>query len=275
LTFGFVGSLWFSQLYGSYFADLDIEAMFEQTNINGEFSGQVAVVSGSSSGIGKALAAALGARGATLCLLGRNLDRLERVKDEICAAGNRARCYRVDLTRDADIEDLHARMQNDFGGVDILVHSAGVFSLGGVQRASAADFDLQYQTNLRAVFSLTQALLPLLKARQGQLVFINSTAGLIANASAVQYSVTKHALKALADCLRKEVNADGLRVLSVFLGRSATPLQAQVHASEGKVYQPERLVQPEDVASVVVNALSLPRTAEVTDLTIRPLIKPR
>ena len=250
--------------------------MLERTDIgHDDFSGQVAVVSGSSSGVGKAVALALAARGAMVCLLGRNLERLHDVEEEISVTGDRSRCYRTDLTQDSDIEDLHGRIRNDFGGVDILVHSAGVISLGGIQLASVADFDLQYHTNLRAAYSLTRAMLPLLKPRRGQLVFLNSTAGLIANASAVQYSATKHALKAVADSLREEVNSEGLRVLSVFMGRTATPMQAHVHAIEGRVYQPERLLQPEDVASVVLNALSLPRTAEVTDITIRPLAKLR
>jgi len=64
-----------------------------------------------------------------------------------------------------------------------------------------------------------------------------------------------------------------VRVLSVFLGRTATPMQVAVHKMEGKAYHPERLLQPEDVASVVINALSLPRTTEVTDISIRPLVK--
>jgi short-subunit dehydrogenase len=121
---------------------------------------------------------------------------------------------------------------------------------------------------------LTQALLPLLKARQGQIVFINSTVGLRAGANVGQYAATKHGLKALADSLRDEVNADGVRVLSVFLGRTATPMQAAIHEMEGRVYHPEFLMQPEDVAAVVINALSLPRTAEMTDIHVRPMIKP-
>ncbi len=77
----------------------------------------------------------------------------------------------------------------------------------------------------------------------------------------------------MADSLREEVNAEGVRVLSVYLGRTASPMQAAVHEMEDKTYQPERLMQPEDVAEVVINALSLPRSAEVTDIHIRPMVK--
>ncbi len=87
------------------------------------------------------------------------------------------------------------------------------------------------------------------------------------------YDATKHALKGLADGLRQEVNAFGVRVISVFPGRTATPLQASLFELEGRQYVPNRLLQPEDVATMVVQALALPPTAEVTDILIRPAIK--
>jgi NADP-dependent 3-hydroxy acid dehydrogenase YdfG len=88
-----------------------------------------------------------------------------------------------------------------------------------------------------------------------------------------QYAASKHALRAIADSLRDEVNPDGVRVLSVFLGRTASPMQADIYRAEGRRYQPEQLMQPEDVAAVVINALSLPRTAEVTEVRMRPMRK--
>jgi NAD(P)-dependent dehydrogenase (short-subunit alcohol dehydrogenase family) len=134
--------------------------------------------------------------------------------------------------------------------------------------------DWQYRTNVHAPYLLTQALLPLLRRQQGQVVFINSSVGLIARGQVGPYAATKHALKAIADSFREEVNAEGLRVLSVYLGRTASPMQAKIHAMEGKAYHPEYLLQPSDVAAVVLNALCLPRTAEVTDISIRPMRKP-
>src|SRR5690242_6858519 len=102
---------------------------------------------------------------------------------------------------------------------------------------------------------------------------MNSSAGLSARAGVGQYAATKHALRAIADTLREEVNTDGIRVLSVFPGRTASPMQATVHANEGRVYHPDHLIQPEDIAKVVIDALSLPRTAEIMDIRIRPLRK--
>jgi NADP-dependent 3-hydroxy acid dehydrogenase YdfG len=173
-----------------------------------------------------------------------------------------------------DLQALVASLQQDVDHLDILVHSAGSITLGQTETAPVADFDEQYRTNVRAPYMLTQTLLPLLRPRQGQVVFLNSSVGLNARAGVGQYAATKHALKAIADSLREEVNAAGVRVLSVFLGRTASPMQEAIHAAEGKAYYPERLLQPQDVAAVVLNALSLPRTAEVTDISIRPLMKP-
>ena len=157
----------------------------------------------------------------------------------------------------------------------MLVHGAGTIALGDLGSAPIEDLDRQYAANVRAPYLLTRALLPSLRATQGEVVFINSSAGLTARAGIAQYAATKHALKAIADSLREEVNPEGVRVLSVYPGRTATPLQARVHAEEGKAYLPERLVQPDDVASVVLNALTLPRSAEVTDVVVRPRLKPQ
>jgi len=88
-----------------------------------------------------------------------------------------------------------------------------------------------------------------------------------------QYAATKYALRAIADSLREEVNDKGVRVTSVYPGRTSSAMQAGVHAQEGRVYRPELLMQPDDVATVVMAALSLPRTAEMTDVSIRPMNK--
>jgi len=233
----------------------------------------VAVVTGAGSGIGKAIALALGAQGATLALVGRQVASLDSVAVVAREAGINARVYSADLAREEEIHILGGSLKGDFGGIDILVHSAAIHLMGAVAEASAQDFDLLYRTNLLGPYLLTQDLLPLILQRQGQIVFINSSAGLTARANIGQYASTKHALKAIADCLREEINRHGVRVLSVFPGRTATPTQERLHALEGRTYRPDRLLQPEDVATVVVSALCLPRTAEVTEIRIRPMMK--
>jgi len=238
------------------------------------FTDQVAVITGASSGVGKAIALRLASEGATVCLVGRNRERLEAVADSARATGPRVLTYQTDLAADESIRNLRASLEGDFESIDLLIHSAGVISLGQIESAQVEDFDRQYRVNVRGPYLLTQCLLPMLKARRGQIVFINSSVVLQAKANVSQYAATKHALKAVADSLRQEVNPYGLRVLSLFLGRTASAMQAAIHQLEERTYQPEFLLQPDDVATIIVNALSLPRTAEVTDIHIRPAIKP-
>ena len=234
---------------------------------------QVAVVTGASSGIGRALALELAARGASLCLVGRQLETLEAVAGAAQGAASNKYCYRADLSVSGEVDELVARIRRELPSVDILVHCAAMIGLGPVGAATADQLDMHYRTNLRAPYVLTQGLLPALKARQGQVLFVNSSAGLAARANAAQYAASKHALKALADALREEVNPAGVRVLSLFLGRTASPMQAAVHAAEGKAYQPQLLAQPDDIAALAVHALTLPRSIEVTEISMRPMHK--
>ncbi len=231
-------------------------------------AGRGAVVTGASSGVGRAVARAFAAEGATVALVGRDEQRLATVARE---TGAQTVCA-VDLTGDG-VAELAARVRDRLPSVDVLVHAAAIIATDPVEAARLEDFDAQYRTNVRAPYQLTQALLPSLRERGGDVVFLNSTAGRRAGPGSSQYAATKHALAAVADSLRDEVNADGVRVLSVFLGRTATPMQEQLSADQGIAYDPERLLQPEDVAAAVVGAVALPRTAELTDLVIRPMHK--
>jgi NAD(P)-dependent dehydrogenase (short-subunit alcohol dehydrogenase family) len=235
---------------------------------------QVAVVTGASSGIGEAIALRLVGHGAVVCLVAKSAEGLERVAALARGGRGKGQCYPADLAVEADIQRLRDSLERDFGQIDLVIHSAGVIALAPLQQAAIEDLDRQFRINVRAPYLLTQQLLPLLKPRRGQIVFINSSVGLNARGGVGQYASTKYGLRAIADSLREEVNQEGIRVLSIFLGRTATPMQAAVHRMEGKAYDPDRLVQPEDVAAMVVAAVSLPRTAEVTDISIRPMRKP-
>jgi short-subunit dehydrogenase len=173
----------------------------------------------------------------------------------------------VDLSDDGAVAGLGDTLRAN-GRVDIVVHAAGVIKLSAFQDAAVEDLDWQYRINVRAPYLLTQVLLPLLSGR-GQIVFVNSSAGLVARAGVAQYGATKHALKALADSLREELHASGRRVLSVFAGRTATPMQEGIHRMEGRPYDPARYMDPDEVAKAIVDALEL-ETAEIKELNLRP-----
>jgi NADP-dependent 3-hydroxy acid dehydrogenase YdfG len=235
---------------------------------------QIALVTGASSGIGRAIAIDLTRQGADACLVGRRREALEAAAEEISALGGRSHVYRTDLTCDPELYGLAESIQQHFGRLEILVLCGGAISYGPVSVASVEEFDLQYRSNLRCHYLLVQVLLPLLIKSQGQIVFVNSsTATRVSTDGVGQFTATQYALRAIADSLRSEVNANGVRVLSVYPGRTATPRMAERFEQEGRTYHPELLMQPEDVATMVTHALCLPRTAEVTDIMMRPMMK--
>ena len=236
-----------------------------------KFEKQVAVVTGASSGIGKAIALALATEGATVCIVGRSLEALKMVSDSKLVYSAKIFSYLIDLAVDSDIQKLVAAIESDHGRVDLLIHSAGIISFGKIETAIIEEFDRQFKVNVRAPYLLTQGFLPFIKRSQGQIVFINSSVVFNPRPGVGQYAATKNALKAIADSLRAEVNIDGIRVLSVFAGRTASPMQAEIHAIEGRAYHPAQLMQPEDVAITVLNTLSLPPTVEITEIDMRPL----
>ena len=234
---------------------------------------RTALITGGSSGIGRAIAQALARQGLQVCLTARRRDALEAVANEIRASGGRAVVQSADLMRDEELQELTRTLEHDLGRLDVLVLCGGTIGHGTVEQASLADLDRQYRVNVRANYSLIQLLLPSLRRSRGQIVFINSSAGKRPRAGAGQFSAMQHALRALADTLRDEVNHDGIRVLSIYPGRTATPRVAAIFEDEARPYRPEVLLQPEDVAAMVAHALALPRTAEVTDISLRPMLK--
>lgn len=232
---------------------------------------QVAVVTGAGSGIGRAVALALGRSGAVVWLVGRDRGKLEATREDL---GEGGRVFPADLAREEDLEGLVEAVTGQEGRADILVHAAGAIALGLVDATSGQDLDRQYRVNLRGPFVLTRLLLPWLERTEGQIVFVNSSAGLAGKAQVAAYSATKHGLRGFADSLRLEVNRRGIRVVSVFPGNTATPMQDTVQDYTGRALDTAYLLQPEDVADSVVHTLLLPRTAEVTDLQIRPFRSP-
>lgn len=234
-----------------------------------DFRSRHAIITGGGSGIGRAIALGLARAGARVHLVGRTAEKLERVVEEVVDHGGNAESHVLDVADEVATADLAARFED----LDVLIHSAADFHRGPLSEAATEDFEHQFAVNTRAPFVLTRQLLPALRASRGQVVFVNSSAGKVAAPLVGLYSASKFALRALADSLRAEENEHGVRVLSVYPGRTATPMQEHIYQLEGRRYRPERLLQPEDVADSVLAALALPETAEVTDLSIRPLQK--
>ncbi len=236
-------------------------------------SGRCVVITGATSDIGQALCMSMASAGASLVLLGRDKTTLEFLEKKVRRLAAGVAIYEVDLTSDESIETFVNQLRLETDAVDVLVHGAGSFEMGPLASADASEFDLLFRTNVRGPYFLTQSLLPLIRQTPGQIVFLNSTVGLEAKKGVGQYAATQHAQRAVADSLRAEINNDGIRVLSVYLGRTATVRQKRIFELEGRTYEPALLLQPGDVAKMVLASLCLPRTAEVTEIRMRPLVK--
>lgn len=234
---------------------------------------KIALVTGANSGIGRAIALGIASEYERVGLVGRDADRLNDSAAGVLAAGSAAIKFRGDLTEDDFVAEIARRIEQEAGGLDVLVHCAGQHQSGSFDSTPVDVLDELYRSNVRAPYVLTRAMLSLLENRRGQVVFINSSQGLRAGPLTGAYAATQHALKALADSLRHEVNEKGIRVLNIYPGRTATPKMEQIYAGAGAVYQPELLLQPEDIAAIVLAQLHMPVGAEMTHVEVRPAIK--
>ena len=225
----------------------------------------LAVVTGATGGIGRACVLDL-ARDHDVLALGRDPARLAEL-----AELPRVTVRAADLT---DYASLPA-VVDDLDRVDVLVHSAAVAGRTSVEDASAEHWRAQLELNVVAPAELTRLLLPALRAARGTVVFLNSGSGLTARAGDAVYASSKFALRALADSLRQEVEADGITVSSVHPGPVDTPMQEAIQSGMGNEYAPERYLRPESVAAAVRAAVDAGEDAQITSISVRPRARQR
>ncbi|MEU4015533.1 SDR family oxidoreductase [Microbacterium sp. NPDC028030] len=223
------------------------------------------LITGAGSGIGAVLALRLLERGDDVVVLARDAGRAKQIVQDLPGAS----VVVADLSQPGRLSWALSK-QNLPDRIDSLVHVAGVVDLGDVADLPASLWEQQLAVNLVAPAELTRLLLPVLRVSQGHVVFVNSGAGLRANAGWSAYAASKHGLRALADALRAEEAEHCVRVTSIFPGRTATPMQERVHHQEGADYDADRFMTPESVATTILTALDLPRDAQITDLSVRP-----
>jgi NAD(P)-dependent dehydrogenase (short-subunit alcohol dehydrogenase family) len=226
--------------------------------------GRRALVTGASSGIGAAVTEALTRSGWRVVAAGRDEARLAVVA---AAAGEGVTTVSAELSEEGGLRRVVDLAMS--APLHAVVHAAGIVALGPVADARVDDLDRQWSINLRAPYRLTQRLLPALRATRGHVVFINSGSGRRANPGWGAYAATKFGLRALADALRAEESGHGVRVTSVYPGRTDTPMQRTVFAAEGRPYDATGLVPAGAVAEAVRLALETPPPGLVSDVEIR------
>ena len=223
------------------------------------------LITGAGSGIGAAVAAALHARGDELVLLARSEPRAHELRQEY----DGARVVVADLADPAHLEQALAGA-NLPPRLDLLLHVAGVVELNRIEDLPLREVREQLDVNLVAPIVLTRACLPALRAARGLVLFVNSGAGLSAHPDWSAYAASKFGLRALADALRAEEKPHGVRVTTVFPGRTATPMQEKVHGQEGRDYDEAAWIDPRTVAATILHVLDLPRDAAIPEVSVHP-----
>jgi NADP-dependent 3-hydroxy acid dehydrogenase YdfG len=226
--------------------------------------GKVAVVTGGSRGIGKAIGYALGEEGAQVFIASRSQRTLDAAVREIRDAGFRAEGVPADVTSPEQVEAFVGSVVKSAGRIDILVNNAGMGVFKQVTELTVEDFDTMWNVNVRGVFLVTKAVLPhMIKGGGGTIVNIASLAGKNSFKEGAGYSATKWALRGFASSLMLEVRDHDIRVVTIFPGSVDTSF-----STSGK--RGPRIPQPEDVASAVVFAVTAPERAMFSEIDLRP-----
>lgn len=233
----------------------------------------VSIITGASSGIGRSIAIGLARAGGGLVILGRNEARLRDVERECKKQGAKVTTFATDFAADRSLKRSSELANAAQSGVNALIHCAGEYLRGSTDEIDAEQFERLHRVNVVGPYELTRLLLPALRRARGTIVFISSSVIRDPSAGLGAYAASKAAASAMAKAIRAEVNSDGVRVVEVFVGRCATPMQEEVHRIEGRPYDPAKLIQPEHIANLVSELINLPESSEVTEISVRPSAK--
>jgi len=221
-----------------------------------DLSGHVALVTGASQGIGRAIALELAKRGAAVALCARNEEKLNAVRDEITSAGGKASAFRLDVTNDDEIKSVIKAAIEQLGKVDILVNNAGITKDNLVLRMKRADWDAVVNTNLSSAYVAIQAVLSsMMKQRWGRIINITSINGQIGQTGQANYSASKAGLIGLTMSVAREVASRNITVNAVSPGYIETAmtqeLTPELREQMLKVVPLGRVGQDRDIANAV------------------------
>jgi short-subunit dehydrogenase len=186
--------------------------------VSARFDGAVVLITGASAGIGAALAREFAHRGARVALTARRTDRLEALAAELRAGGTEALVVAADVTHDGDMDKAAAIARETFGRIDVVVANAGFGVVGFLESLTLDDYRRQFETNVFGVLRTIYATLDDLKRSRGRLAIIGSVSGHLATPHGSPYSMSKFAVRALAEALRNEVRAAGVAVTLISPG---------------------------------------------------------
>jgi len=241
-----------------------------------ELDGQVAIVTGASSGIGEATAKALASRGASVVVAARRESELQELQAQIEEEDGDALVVPTDITIDDDIDALVDATLDEYGRIDILVNNAGYMPLTHIADADRETLQTTIDVNLRGLITLTHAVIPtMLEQESGHVVNLSSVVGRFLMENGSHYNAAKAGVKMFGDSLRLDVAAEGIRVATIEPGSVATELLEGIPDEEIKQEIEEygasmRPLSPEDIARTITFVVSQPEHVDINEVLVRP-----
>ncbi|GAB4180337.1 MAG: 3-ketoacyl-ACP reductase [Calditrichia bacterium] len=224
------------------------------------------LITGATSGIGLEMVKKFAINNWNVIGLGRNDSMLKNMmKDH--QLETRVHFYQCDLGDNSQIEDVYLQIAEKFSTIDVLINNAGVLILKPFMELTTEEFEQMWQVNMHAVFMLTKLVLPgMIERKNGTIVNISSLAGKNGFKTGTGYGATKWALRGFAASLMQEVREHNIRVITVFPGSVNTPMIRRAP----NFADPDSIIQPNEIADVVFQAVSLPGNTTVSEIDIRP-----
>ncbi|CAC7204557.1 Short-chain alcohol dehydrogenase [Staphylococcus aureus] len=225
---------------------------------------KVAVVTGAGSGIGEAIATLLHEEGVKVILAGRNKDKLQNVANQL--AQDSVKVVPTDVTKKEEVDELIKIAQQTFGGLDIVINSAGQMLSSKITDYQVDEWDSMIDVNIKGTLYTAQAALPtMLEQSSGHLINIASISGFEVTKSSTIYSATKAAVHTITQGLEKELAKTGIKVTSISPGMVDTAITAAYNPTDRKK------LEPQDIAEAVLYALTQPKHVNVNEITVRPV----
>lgn len=225
---------------------------------------KVAVVTGAGSGIGEAIATLLHEEGAKVVLAGRNKEKLQNVANQL--SQDSVKVVPTDVTNKEGVDELIKIAQQTFGGLDIVINSAGQMLSSKITDYQVDEWDSMIDVNIKGTLYTAQAALPtMLEQSSGHLINIASISGFEVTKSSTIYSATKAAVHTITQGLEKELAKTGVKVTSISPGMVDTAITAAYNPTDRKK------LEPQDIAEAVLYTLTQPKHVNVNEITVRPV----
>ncbi|WP_411906606.1 SDR family oxidoreductase [Staphylococcus aureus] len=225
---------------------------------------KIAVVTGAGSGIGEAIATLLHEEGAKVVLAGRNKDKLQNVANQL--AQDSVKVVPTDVTKKEEVDELIKMAQQTFGGLDIVINSAGQMLSSKITDYQVDEWDSMIDVNIKGTLYTAKAALPtMLEQSSGHLINIASISGFEVTKSSTIYSATKAAVHTITQGLEKDLAKTGVKVTSISPGMVDTAITATYNPTDRKK------LEPQDIAEAVLYALTQPKHVNVNEITVRPV----